>query len=262
MKSLFDRIRSAGPVLYYFALGFTAMFFILVILSRFDHRQLMGVNIWLKPSKFALSLAIYCFTWPLYLQFLVDEKLKRRFLYFTVFALSFELLAIVSQAARGQMSHFNISTPYNAFVFSVMGIVIVSQTIFSLYIGLVFFKMRPSKVSPALLWSLRLGIIISCVFALEGGLMASRLAHSVGAPDGSPGLALLNWNRIAGDLRIAHFIGMHALQVFPLFVLITHVRRNQPVQLFALTYFLMVSLLLYNAMLGRPLFKNKPKRLI
>lgn len=254
MKALFIRIRNISPALYYCGVAHLTLFVLLIIIAQFDHRQLMGINLWIKPIKFAISIAIYCLTWPLLLQYFPFGQLKRRFARFTVFAMAFEMLAIASQAARGQMSHYNNSGIYNAILFAVMGIVIVSQTLFAMYIGISFFTVKPVQITPALLWAIRLGILMACLFALEGGIMASRLAHTVGAPDGGPGLPLLNWSRIAGDLRIPHFIGMHALQIVPLFVILTGIKNARPVIIFSLVYFVGVSLLFANAMMGRPLF--------
>jgi hypothetical protein len=254
MKTLFIRIRTISPALYYCALGHLALLALMFIIAQFDHRQLLGINLWTKPVKFAISIAIYCLTWPLLLQYLPFERLKKRFAHFTVFAMMFEMLAIATQAARGQLSHYNTSGVYNALMFAIMGIVIVSQTLFALYIGIMFFKVKAQQLTPALLWAIRLGIITACVFAFEGGIMASRLAHTVGAADGGAGLPLFNWSRIAGDLRIAHFMGLHALQIVPLFVVFSGFKNARPAVIFALMYFVVVSLLFYNAMLGRPLF--------
>ncbi|MBD1364330.1 hypothetical protein IDJ77_10965 [Mucilaginibacter sp. ZT4R22] len=254
MKNLLTRIKNNSPVLYYCGLAHLVLLVLLVLVMQFDHRQVMGINLWIKPAKFAISIAIYCLTWPLLLPYLPFEQLKKRFANFTAFAMSFEMVAIATQAARGQQSHYNNTSTYNALVFALMGIIIVSQTLFALYIGIKFFKVKPLQITPALLWGIRLGIIMACVFALEGGLMASRLAHTVGAADGGPGLPLFNWSRIAGDLRIAHFVGLHALQIIPLFVVLSGIKSARPVIVFAAVYFVLISFLFYNAMLGRPLF--------
>jgi hypothetical protein len=50
--------------------------------------------------------------------------------------------------------------------------------------------------------------------------MLARGTHTVGAGDGGPGLPFVNWSTIGGDLRIAHFIAIHAIQIVPLFAYI------------------------------------------
>jgi hypothetical protein len=86
-------------------------------------------------------------------------------------------------------------------------------------------------------------------------------AHTVGAPDGGPGLPGTGWSTEHGDLRIPHFIGLHALQVIPLIAFVMRRRRLSSDTRVRLTltaagsYFTLVVLLLIQALRGQPILR-------
>lgn len=234
-RQVYHRLRTGSNWLWKCGLLHLALAAIGLILLAVDNRQLLGVNVWVKPLKFALSIAIYSVSWSAVLSYFPNTRLKTRFEKFSVFALSFEMLAIASQAARGVPSHFNNLDTYGIILFSLMGVVITAQTIFALYMGIRWFKECRGRLSQVLFWAIGLGILISGIFALEGGLMGYRMTHSVGS----------------GDLRIAHFSGLHALQLLPLCCVLFRVRKTVIVKVIAAGYFILVSSVFYWTLLGR-----------
>lgn len=243
-----------------------------------DPRVITGVPAWVKPSKFAISISVYAFTFAWLLGF-VDRhaRLVRLMANVTVISIVVEMTAIVTQTARGTTSHFNMTTPFNSFLWMSMGAFIV--LVWAMNLLLAVLLIRQPMTDRAFVWSLRLGVLISAIgmavaflmvrpssqqiAAIAGGGPRIVGAHSVGVADGGPGLPFLGWNTVGGDLRVAHFIGLHALQVLPflgwmlsrrksVLAFFTEVDRLALVWTAGLAYLGLVALLLWQALRGGP----------
>jgi hypothetical protein len=197
-----------------------------------DHRVITGAPAWLKPEKFALSTMIAAWSFAFCIASTsIWRRLTRALDVILAVALFLEIALIDLQAERGTTSHFNFATHFDAAVFAVMGMSIACIWLAMLLLTVVLFR-QPFAAS-AWGWSLRLGMVLALVGTGSGSLMTvpnsrqlaeahatGRLpiggAHTVGAPDGGRGLPVTGWSADHGDLRIAHFLGMHGLQVLPL----------------------------------------------
>jgi hypothetical protein len=252
VMNFLNEIRRRNNLLYVYGWIMFIGMVVCIVMTQVATTQVLGINAWIKPMKFYLSIWIFCWTMAWLLEELDNKKAVRRYSIMVAIVMTIEMLVINGQAAIGQKSHFNNSTPLNAALFSIMGIAITTLGVWTGVIAWRFFKQKQFNAPMAYIWGIRLGIILFVFFSFEGGLMASRLSHTVGSVDGSTGLPVLNWSRQYGDLRIAHFIGIHALQVLPL--LGYYVFRNkQQVWIAATVYFVGVMAVFIQAMRGIPL---------
>jgi hypothetical protein len=281
MDILLARLRRAAPGLTIVGFVMAADLVFCLIGLVVDRRVITGVPAWLKPAKFALSTMIACWSfayciasitiWPRFVRAL-DTLLAA--------GLFLEIALIDMQAARGTTSHFNNGTHFDAMVYAVMGLSIACIWVSMLLLTIVLF--RQPFAGSAWGWSLRLGMVLALFGTGSGGLMtmpSSRQlaeahatgrmpivgAHTVGAPDGGRGLPVTGWSVEHGDLRIAHFIGMHGLQVLPLLAW-WMARRRLPqgtqrhlVFSLAASYLALFLLLLWQAFRGQPIVQ--PDRL-
>lgn len=241
----------------------------------FDPRTITGVPAWLKPFKFAVSISLYAFTLIWILSFVQGRRFWLRLVSgATLIILLGEMVLVITQVLRGTTSHFNRATPFDTAMFSAMGMMISALWVIQLIAALLLiFQRLPDR---AFAWSLRLGLLLALVGAALGFLMttpsAAQLAqlqagahlsvigaHSVGVPDGGPGLPITGWSSTGGDLRISHFIGLHALQILPLLgLLLTRTqlgtrRRLALVWVGAASYLGLTALVAWQALRGQPL---------
>lgn len=201
------------------------------VLAIADPREVLGQNAWFKPLKFSLSIAIYALT----LAWLIGQVRRWRRAAeiggtIVVIALVAEMVIIIGAAAAGTTSHFNVTTPLNTTLWSVMAGSIVVVWLVTLLIGiaLAFNPTADAARNVAIRAGVALGLVGMAVAFFMTGPTAAQLsdfqgiagAHAVGVPDGGPGLPFLGWSTEGGDLRVPHFVGMHALQFLPLAVIV------------------------------------------
>jgi hypothetical protein len=196
-----------------------------------DPRQITGVPLWDKPLLFAISVGLYALT----LSWLLGMLRRWRRVVWIIgtvasVGLLIEMVIIVGVALSGTTSHFNVSTPFAATLWAVMAVSII--VVWALGVPVVVMLFRTDLGDRARSLAIRAGLVLALVgmglaFLMTGpqGNQISDYkgiigAHTVGLADGGAGLPLVGWSTIGGDLRIPHFVGMHALQLIPLAALL------------------------------------------
>ncbi len=236
------------------------IFITLFIYSFFNEALVLGINSMIKPMKFALSIWIYSWTMAWILNYANDQRKVKVYSWVAAICMGFEQSAITFQACKGTLSHFNKSDTFGVVLFALMGIFILTITLYTAYITYIFIKQKTYKLAPAIVWSIQTGLIFFVIFSLYGGYVSSLTGHTVGGIDGGKGLFFLNWSTVFGDLRVAHFLGIHSLQVIPLFALtiskyFDDIRSIKVVKIFSLLYLTFILLTLIQGLLGIPFLK-------
>ena len=206
LKHVFNTVKNHSPLLYWIVIVHLVLAIVSITSSFMDDRTLMGVNVWMKPLKFSISVAIYILTVGFLMTLYPFSKKKKNLINNIVcWTLLIELGLIIYQASGGVQSHYNISNPFDGLIFTAMGILIaINVIIMALFI---FETIRLKLKTPKLLqWAILLGWVIVFFGSWVGGQMISEMSHNIGVEDGGPGLPLVNWSTIAGDLRVAHFL--------------------------------------------------------
>lgn len=166
---------------------------------------------WLKPAKFAGSLALLTATVAWLRPHLpVGTRGYRRVSAVVGTVAVLEIALIGGQAARGVESHFNTATAIDSVVFYLMGAAILTATLAVAWLTVAVWR-GGFDVAPAFAAGIRLGLVVFVLASVEGGMMIGLGTETIVSGASIP---LVGWT-YTGDFRIAHFVGLHALQLLP-----------------------------------------------
>ena len=269
-----------NPPLVALVLAMAALATVALVGLVLDPRTITGAPAWMKPLKFAVSIAIYGATLHWMLSFIPERP---RFVavisWGVLLALGLEMALIVMQVLRNTTSHFNQATLFDAAVFSTMGTAIAGLWVLNAIVAFLLARRRFAEAP--IVWGVRLGLVAGLLGMAVAFLMTQATpeqealmaatgssaivgAHAVGVVDGGPGLPLVGWSTEGGDLRVAHFVGLHALQGLPLIGIalvylapawLTMRDRSRLVGIAAVSWIALIILLTWQALRGQSLVR-------
>jgi hypothetical protein len=246
---------------------FSAITFALAALAAsmvfLDDRVILGEPLWMKPFKFFLSASLMGLTLA-YLVPRVENGGRRVKLlsYAIILSLSVELVLISGAAVFETTSHFNVSSPLAIAIWGAMATFISIVWLATIALGVLFLRGAGTDphIRAGFLWGIGISLLGMAVAFLMTGPTEAQLsdwqgiagAHTVGGNDGGPGIPLFGWSTVAGDLRVAHFFGLHALQGLPLFAVLARALRLSPriITIFGLGYLSLFVVLTVQALSG------------
>lgn len=180
-----------------------------------DDRSLRGVSVWLKPMKFMASIGLFALCTAWFTGLLPPAQRQRRgvrvMAWTVIIAGSLELAYITLQAARGEGSHYNFVDTLHVVLYQLMGAGAMAMTATQAWLAWQIGRHGDPALNPAWRDAVVLGLALT--FALGAGAGAVLASFQPPAGAGLPGVG---WHLGGGDLRPAHFIGMHAQQFLPL----------------------------------------------
>jgi len=262
LNKVFSEVKKENRLLYWIVIIYciTTVFCLVGVLI--DDRTLMGVNVWIKPLKFSISIGIYTLTVGYLITLYPYSRRKKNIINnLVIWTLLIELAIIVYQGSRGVRSHYNEETLFDGILFMAMGLLIAINVLLMLLFIIDTIRLK-LKTTKSIQFAILTGWLVLFFGSWIGGQMISQMAHNVGVADGGAGLPLVNWSSIGGDLRVAHFFGLHGIQIIPLFALWLSKKWNTSnkkqvitVLIFGLLYAGWIGFTFYQAKQGIPLLK-------
>ncbi len=262
IKHIFNTVKKESPILYAIVLLHFVFAVVCIGGILIDDRTLTGINVWIKPFKFWISGGIYILTLGFFITKYPYSNIKKNIVRNIVsWTLLLEVIIIFYQAVRGVRSHYNQDSLFDGMLFAAMGILIGINVVMMVLLAFDAARLK-LKVAKPIQVAIFIGWVVVILGSWVGGQMIGQLAHNVGVADGGEGLPILNWSTTAGDLRVAHFVALHGIQIIPLFAWMlvkkwnaTIPKKTIAVIIFGLLFAACIAFVFYQAKQGIPLIK-------
>jgi len=183
-----------------------------------DHRFIRDVGVWVKPMKFMAATSMFALT-TVWVIKVANSNVDQTEVFTWIAALLvstslFEVVYISYQASQGAASHYNVSDPFHAFMFGVMAIAAVGLTASQAWLALEIWKEQRGTSMPVETLGVIIGLLLTFVLSTISGFMLGGKQ-----PPAGQGIAIVGWH-FYKDIRPAHFLGVHAQQLIPLWGLL------------------------------------------
>lgn len=234
LRAGWRELRAREPRLAAFGVALLVALLPALLALWLDERRIGSASVWLKPLKFYASVGLFALTTAWFVGLLPAAQRRGRVVALVAWTIigagAYEVGYITLQALLGEASHYNFSTPLHVALYNLMGAGALAMT----------------ATQPLLAWQiarapatgdavLRRAVIAGLVLTFLLGAGAGGLLGGMQPPAGA-GLPVVGWHW-GGDLRPAHFIGMHAQQLLPLAAL--WLRRRRALDAFVAGYVLL-----------------------
>jgi hypothetical protein len=222
IRGFFRELDATDPVLSRLGWALLLVVPVFAALALFVSAGSAAVNPWIKPIKFSMSFSTFASTISLLLLALRIQKWQLTLVRLAIAAsVALEILSLAAQAWRSAY-HLSGQSLLDTSLAQLTNSMVMVNTAIVCWMLALFCgnRVHTDKVDRPMVSAIRYSIVIFLAGNAIGGYMLARGSHTVGVADGGPGLPFVNWSIIGGDLRIAHFIAIHAIQIVPLFAYI------------------------------------------
>lgn len=217
VRELYRR-QPVYAVLGFFILAAVPFYLIMMLI---DSRQVDEISVWLKPTKFGVSLGLFSLTLAFFTPWMRPGAIRtvghQIIVWLFAVSLVFEFLWLLSAGILGIRSHFNIDGGLFTILYPLSGLAAFFLVLAAMFMGVSVLKARKDAANPALAEAIGWGLVLTFVLTPMFGFILSSPMGEFGGSKYGYGDGIFGWRMPGGDLRAVHFLATHALHVLPAF---------------------------------------------